>query len=164
MFILKGLLHFGWEEQEMEIRQKLLGPFKRLSVATTLTEQQLAQALTDEISELEQINVMIFKETIEVSGIIPLTKFGAPRDRSVKISLKPLAITQSQLTFHVMHVFPVDSESFNETYLIRPPYFMYSDRYLTVDLRDHPFFRDSKYRGVRQMKLEAGQMLVYLTT
>lgn len=148
----------------MGIRQQLLGPFKRLSVATTLTEQQLAQALTDEISELEQITVTIFGDTIEVAGIIPLTKFGAPKDRSVKISLKPLAVMQSQLIFHVMHVFPVDSESFNETYLIRPPYLMYSDRYLTVDLRHHPFFRHSKYRGVRQMKLEAGQVIAYLIT
>lgn len=148
----------------MGIRQQLLGPFKRLSVATTLTEQQLAQALTDEISELEQISVMISGDTIEVSGIIPLTKFCAPSDRSVKILLKPVAVMQSELTFHVMHVFPIDSESFNETYLIRLPYLMYSDRYLTVDLRYHPFFHHSKYRGVRQMKLEAGQVLVYLTT
>lgn len=60
------------------------------------------------------------------------------------------------ITFEVFDVCPQDTESFNETYLIRPSYLHYANQLLTVDLCH------ARYRSIRHVKLEEGLLLAYL--
>ncbi len=66
------------------------------------------------------------------------------------------------ITFEVFDVCPQDTESFNETYLIRPSYLHYANQLLTVDLSFYFSFRHARYRSIRHVKLEEGLLLAYL--
>lgn len=92
-----------------------------------------------------------------------MTRYGLERDLPVELTLQLRAVDKRTITFEVFDVCPHDTESFNETYLIRPPYLRYENRLLTVDFSFYFPFRHARYRSIRHVKLEEGFLLAYLS-
>ncbi|MGI1804654.1 hypothetical protein ACRPK8_02870 [Exiguobacterium sp. TDN 0502] len=147
----------------MKLGRHLIETFRRFTLATSIDEYDLARVLTIEIPELTNICVTIRPTHLHLQAAVPLTRYGLERDLPVELTLQLRAVDKQTVTFEVFDVRPQDTESFNETYLIRPPYLRYTDRLLTVDLSFYFLFRNARFRSLRHVKLEDGFLLAYLS-
>lgn len=147
----------------MKLSRHIIKTFRRFTLATSIDEYDLANVLAKEIPELIDICVTIRPTHLHLQAAVPLTRYGLERDLSVELTLQLRSVDKRTITFEVFDVCPHDTESFNETYLIRPPYLHYANRLLTVDLSFYFPFRHARYRSIRQVKLEEGFLLAYLS-
>ena len=147
----------------MKLSRHIIETFRRFTLAASIDEHDLARVLTIEIPELTDIHVTIRPTYLHLQAVVPLTRYGKDRDLPVELTLQLRSVKKRTVTFEVFDVCPQDTESFNETYLIRPPYLSYTDRLLTVDLSFYFPFRNARYRSIRHVKLEDGFMLAYLS-
>ncbi|WP_290752790.1 MULTISPECIES: hypothetical protein [unclassified Exiguobacterium] len=147
----------------MKLGRHLIETFRRFTLAASMDEYDLASVLTKEIPELTDICVTIRPTHLHLQAVVPLTRYGLKRDLPVELTLQLRVVDKRTITFEVFDVCPHDTESFNETYLIRPPYLRYANRLLTVDLSFYFPFRHAHYRSIRHVKLEEGFLLAYLS-
>lgn len=147
----------------MKLGRHIIETFRRFTLAASIDECDLASVLTKEIPELTDICVTIRPTHLHLQAAVPLTRYGLERDLPVELTLQLRAVDKRTITFEVFDVCPHDTESFNETYLIRPPYLRYANRLLTVDLSFYFPFRHARYRSIRHVKLEEGLLLAYLS-
>lgn len=147
----------------MKLGRHIIETFRRFTLAISIDEYDLASALTKEIPELTDICVTIRTTHIHLQAAVPLTRYGLERDLPVELTLQLRTVNKRTVTFEVFDVRPHDTESFNETYLIRPPYLHYANRLLNVDLSFYFPFRHARYRSIRHVKLEEGFLLAYLS-
>ncbi|WP_410501880.1 hypothetical protein RIF24_14040 [Exiguobacterium acetylicum] len=147
----------------MKLGRHLIETFRRFTLATSIDEYDFASALTKEIPELTDICVTIRPTHLHIQAAVPLTRYGLERDLPVELTLQLRTANKRTVTFEVFDVRPHDTESFNETYLIRPPYLHYANRLMTVDLSFYFPFRHARYRSIRHVKLEEGFLLAYLS-
>lgn len=147
----------------MNIERYLFKTFRRFTLATSMNELDLTSVLVKEIRELTDIRVTIRPTHIHLQAVVPLTRYGLEHDLPVELTLRLRTVDKRSVVFEVFDVCPKDTESFNETYLIRPPYLRYTNRFLTVDLSSYFLFRHVRYRSIRHIKLEEGFILAYLS-
>ena len=147
----------------MKLGRHIIETFRRFTLAASIDEYDLASVLTKEIPELTDICVTIRPTHLHLQAAVPLTRYGLERDLPVELTLQLRAVDKRTITFEVFDVCPHDTESFNETYLIRPPYLRYANRLMTVDLSFYFPFRHARYRSIRHVKLEKGFLLAYLS-
>ncbi len=147
----------------MKLSRHIIETFRRFTLAVSIGEEDLANVLAKEIPELTDICVTIRPTHLHIRASVPLTRYGLERDLPVELTLQMRSVDKRTITFEVFDVCPHDTESFNETYLIRPPYLHYANRLLTVDLSFYSPFRHARYRSIRHVKLEEGFLLAYLS-
>ncbi|WP_290784571.1 hypothetical protein [Exiguobacterium sp. UBA6309] len=128
-----------------------------------MDEYDLASELAKEIPEMTAICVTIRPTHNYLQAVVPLTRYGLERDLPVELTLQMRSYDKRTITFEVFDVCLQDTESFNETYLIRPSYLHYANQLLTVDLSFYFSFRHARYRLIRHVKLKEGLLLAYLS-
>lgn len=128
-----------------------------------MDEYDLASELAKEIPEMTAICVTIRPTHIYLQAVVPLTRYRLERDLPVELTLQMRSYDKRTITFEVFDVCLQDTESFNETYLIRPSYLHYANQLLTVDLSFYFSFRHARYRLIRHVKLKERLLLAYLS-
>lgn len=146
----------------MKLSRHIIETFRRFTLATSMDEYDLASELAKETPEMTAICVTIRPTHIYLQAVVPLTRYSLERDLPVELTLQMRSYDKRTITFEVFDVCPQDTESFNETYLIRPSYLHYANQLLTVDLSFYFSFRHARYRLIRHVKLEEGLLLAYL--
>lgn len=147
----------------MKLSRHIIETFRRFTLAASMDEYDLASELAKEIPEMTAICVTIRPTHIYLQAVVPLTRYGLERDLPVELTLQMRSYDKRTITFEVFDVCPQDTESFNETYLIRPSYLHYANQLLTVDLSFYFSFWHARYRLIRHVKLEEGLLLAYLS-
>jgi len=146
----------------MKLSRHIIETFRRFTLAASMDEYDFASELAKEIPEMTAICVTIRPTHIYLQAVVPLTRYNLERDLPVELTLQLRAVDKRTITFEVFDVCPHDTESFNETYLIRPPYLRYENRLLTVDFSFYFPFRHARYRSIRHVKLEECFLFAYL--
>jgi hypothetical protein len=147
----------------MKLSRHIIGTFRRLTLAPSMDEEDLASVLAKKIPELTDICVTIRPTHLHIRAAVPWTRYGLERDLPVELTLQMRSVDKRTITFEVFDVCPHATDSFNETYLIRPPYLHYTNRLLTVDLSYYFPLRHARYRSIRHVKLKEGLLLDYLS-
>lgn len=147
----------------MKLSRHIIETFRRFTLAASMDEYDFASELAKEIPEMTAICVTIRPTHIYLQAVVPLTRYRLERDLPVELTLQMRSYDKRTITFEVFDVCLQDTESFNETYLIRPSYLHYANQLLTVDLSFYFSFRHARYRLIRHVKLKEGLLLAYLS-